>query len=210
MALLASTAAPVLPAADLTSLPGWLPPRGKQGLSLVFFNYPQHLEGLSLEQARELSRDRERSSRQTIQMGAAPSHCGRCRYLAAMRQRVLGAVLRLSPAPPANPHSRQAQVQSSLRAAGLAAGAVCTRFPPDLRLGAFSGPDEGLRQRAVALAVEGCRWAADLGAPDLVVWSPYDGYDYFFEVSVSLHCVGLCGVRSAALCGGSLSQSVIG
>jgi xylose isomerase len=74
------------------------------------------------------------------------------------------------------------EVQVALKAAGLAAGAVCIRFPEEYRLGAFTNPDRGMRDRAVALAADGCRWAADLGARELIVWSPYDGYDYHFAM----------------------------
>ncbi|WIA31306.1 hypothetical protein OEZ86_002208 [Tetradesmus obliquus] len=74
------------------------------------------------------------------------------------------------------------QVLQALQEAGLQAGAVCIRFPAEFRLGAFSNPAAGLRQAAVELAVAGCGWAARLGAPELIVWSPYDGYDYHFQV----------------------------
>jgi hypothetical protein len=75
-----------------------------------------------------------------------------------------------------------AQIVQALSAAQLQAGAVCIRFPAEFRLGAFSNPDAALRQRAVQLAAAGCAWAAELGAPELIVWSPYDGYDYHFQV----------------------------
>jgi hypothetical protein len=74
------------------------------------------------------------------------------------------------------------QISDALSAAGLQAGAVCIRFPDEFRLGAFSNPDAVLRQRAVHLAAEGCAWAARLRATELIVWSPYDGYDYSFQV----------------------------
>lgn len=37
--------------------------------------------------------------------------------------------------------------------------------------------------QALALAVDGCRWAAQLGARDLIVWPQFDGYDYHFQAS---------------------------
>ena len=37
--------------------------------------------------------------------------------------------------------------------------------------------------RAVAMAAGGCRWAQELGAGELVVWSAFDGYDHHFQVS---------------------------
>ncbi len=47
----------------------------------------------------------------------------------------------------------------------------CSRFPEEqFALGAFTHPDATVRQQAVALAVDGCRWAAELGARDLIVW----------------------------------------
>lgn len=74
------------------------------------------------------------------------------------------------------------KITAALTAAGLRTGAICIRFPEIFHLGAFSNPNATLRAQAVALAVDGCRWAADLGARDLIVWSPYDGYDYHFQV----------------------------
>jgi sugar phosphate isomerase/epimerase len=72
-------------------------------------------------------------------------------------------------------------LRAALDAAGLAAGAVCTRFPDELRAGAFSNPDADLRAKALAIAVDGCAWAQALGAEHLIVWSPFDGYDYNFQ-----------------------------
>ncbi|KAF6255717.1 ribokinase/xylose isomerase [Scenedesmus sp. NREL 46B-D3] len=77
------------------------------------------------------------------------------------------------------------QILQALSAARLQAGAVCMRFPAEFRLGAFTNPEPGLRQRAVELAVAGCAWAARLGAPELIVWSPYDGYDYNFQAQLA-------------------------
>ncbi|EFN59383.1 hypothetical protein CHLNCDRAFT_137863 [Chlorella variabilis] len=65
-----------------------------------------------------------------------------------------------------------AQLRAALAAAGLGAAAVALRFPEDYALGAFTSPDPQLRRAAVALAAEGCRWAAELGAPDLIVDYP--------------------------------------
>lgn len=74
------------------------------------------------------------------------------------------------------------QVRDALAAAGLGAGAVCIRFEDDMRLGAFSNPDAPLRAKAVQLVVQGCRWARELGAQELVVWSAFDGYDYTLSI----------------------------
>ena len=75
------------------------------------------------------------------------------------------------------------KINAALKEVGLQTGSVCIRFPDTFYLGAFSNPDEKLRDKAVSIAVDGCRWAADLGARDLIVWSPYDGYDYNFQVN---------------------------
>lgn len=72
-------------------------------------------------------------------------------------------------------------VRAALAAAGLGAGPVSVRFPDEFSLGAFTNPDGALRDRAVQVAAEGCRWAAELGAGELVVWSPFDGYDYHLQ-----------------------------
>ncbi len=86
------------------------------------------------------------------------------------------------------------QVQEALSVAGLRSGGVAMRFPADpFRGGAMTNPNATIRAAAVALAVEGCTWAAKLaaaaggdgaaaGAPGegpvghLVVWSAFDGY----------------------------------
>ncbi|KAL4426410.1 hypothetical protein ABPG77_004704 [Micractinium sp. CCAP 211/92] len=74
------------------------------------------------------------------------------------------------------------KARALLDGAGLAAGAICIRFPEEqFALGAFTHPDATVRQQAVALAVDGCRWAAELGARDLIVWPQFDGYDYNFQ-----------------------------
>lgn len=86
------------------------------------------------------------------------------------------------------------KLSAALSSAGLAAGAVCLRFPAEeYALGAFSNPDPAVRAKAVQLSVEGCRWAAQLGARDLILWTQFDGYDYAFQVG-KLGCF-LCCVR---------------
>lgn len=83
------------------------------------------------------------------------------------------------------------QVTTALKAANLAAGAICIRFPADtFQLGAFTHPDPQTWKAAVDLAVNGCQLAAELGASELIVWSPYDGYDYNFQVGGACHCHG--------------------
>lgn len=77
------------------------------------------------------------------------------------------------------------QVQEALRSAQLEAGAIGIRFPEKFAAGAFTNPDDDLRMQAVQLAIQGCRTAAEMGARDLIVWSPYDGYNYHFQVIVS-------------------------
>jgi sugar phosphate isomerase/epimerase len=72
-------------------------------------------------------------------------------------------------------------VAAALRSAGLAAAGIATRFPDTLREGAFSNPDATLRAAALAIGVDSCRWAEALGAPEVIVWSPYDGFDYNFQ-----------------------------
>ena len=62
------------------------------------------------------------------------------------------------------------------------AGAVCIRFPEEeMRAGAFTNPDAGIRRRAVEVAAGGCAWARELGARELIVWSAFDGYDYHLQ-----------------------------
>jgi len=61
-------------------------------------------------------------------------------------------------------------------------GAINIRFPPQFLQGAFSNPDPDLRAAAVQLAADGCKTAATLGAAHVIVWSPYDGYDFHMQV----------------------------
>lgn len=72
-----------------------------------------------------------------------------------------------------------AAVTAALSAAGLKAGGINMRYPTDsgfMMQGTFSHPEPAVRQASVELTVEGCRWAAALGAPEVVVWSATDGY----------------------------------
>jgi xylose isomerase len=84
---------------------------------------------------------------------------------------------------------------------------VCIRFPAaEFRLGAFTNPQPGVRQRAVELASAGCAWAAQLGASELVVWPQYDGYDYNFQVRFTrvhadmITCTCVCGWHLWGVC----------
>lgn len=81
------------------------------------------------------------------------------------------------------------KLSAALSSAGLAAGAVCLRFPSEeYSLGAFSNPDPAVRAKAVQLSVDGCHWAAQLGARDLILWTQFDGYDYSFQVTAHAVC----------------------
>ena len=70
-----------------------------------------------------------------------------------------------------------ATVVAALRSSGLRLDALCLRFPPGFRGGAFTNPDATLRASALDLAVQACTTAAALNASHVVYWSPYDGYD---------------------------------
>ncbi len=74
------------------------------------------------------------------------------------------------------------EAKGALRAAGLAAGAVCLRYSKDMQLGAMTNPDPAVRRRAIDLTIEAGRAAEALGAEELVVWSAYCGYDYSLQV----------------------------
>ena len=77
------------------------------------------------------------------------------------------------------------QVKFALSASGLGVGAINIRFPAKFLQGAFTNPDVSLRAAAVQLAAEGCSMAEELGATQVVVWSPYDGYDVHMQVGLS-------------------------
>ena len=74
------------------------------------------------------------------------------------------------------------EVLQCLSEAGLAAGAVCLRFPKDMRAGALTSPDEAIRRRALQLCCEACEWSERLGCREVVIWSAFDGYDYSLQV----------------------------
>ena len=75
-----------------------------------------------------------------------------------------------------------AKARDALEKAGLRAGSLCMRYPKEFQLGAFTNPDPALRQKAIELTKDAGRWARDLGADELVVWSAFDGYDYNHQV----------------------------
>jgi len=74
------------------------------------------------------------------------------------------------------------KVQEALAGAGLKTGAICLRFPKEMQLGAYTHPDPAMRKKAIKLTLEACKWAEDLGAGEVVVWSAFDGYDYSLQV----------------------------
>ncbi|KAJ1431480.1 Ribokinase-like protein [Ochromonadaceae sp. CCMP2298] len=78
------------------------------------------------------------------------------------------------------------RIKRALAGAGLGCGAVCLRFPKSMQGGAFTHADADIRARAVQLTKDACRWAADLGASEVVVWSAFDGYDYPLQADHSL------------------------
>ena len=75
------------------------------------------------------------------------------------------------------PLSATDSIVAALRDARLGVGALCLRYPPAFRAGAFTNPDASLRASALDLAVRACTTAAALNASHVVYWSPYDGYD---------------------------------
>lgn len=111
------------------SVTGWIARQGRvRGLSLVDFNYPQHIT------SREVTEN--------------------------LRNEILNA----------------------LQSSNLRCGAVCLRFPKEMRLGAFTNPDPVIRKEAIQLTKEACEWSMALGANEVIVWSAYDGYDYPLQV----------------------------
>jgi sugar phosphate isomerase/epimerase len=76
-----------------------------------------------------------------------------------------------------------ADLARAIRSFKLKMGAVCVRFPEEFRLGAFTNPDENIKQRAETLVRDACRTANDLGADEVIIWPRYDGYDYHFQAN---------------------------
>lgn len=74
------------------------------------------------------------------------------------------------------------QARAALERAGLKAGAICMRYEREHQLGALTHPDPELRRKAIEMTIEGGRYALQLGANELVVWSAFDGYDYHHQV----------------------------
>lgn len=73
------------------------------------------------------------------------------------------------------------QAKAFLDMAGLKAGAVCLRYPSEFARGALHHPTRA--QEAIELTKQACQAAIDLGAPEVVIWSAFDGYDYPFQAS---------------------------
>jgi ribokinase len=76
-----------------------------------------------------------------------------------------------------------ADLRRAIRSFKLKMGAVCVRFPEEFRLGAFTNPNENIKQRAKTLVRDACRAANDLGADEVIIWPRYDGYDYHFQAN---------------------------
>jgi ribokinase len=74
------------------------------------------------------------------------------------------------------------EAKIALDAAGLKAGAVCLRYPPKFARGAMNHPDPRMRREAIQLTKEAAKVAKILGCNEVVIWSAYDGYDYYFQV----------------------------
>jgi len=68
----------------------------------------------------------------------------------------------------------------------LKCGAVCLRFPPEMRRGAYTNPSPEIRDRAVELTCDACSWSRALGGGEVVVWSAYCGYDYPLQADYDL------------------------
>lgn len=107
---------------------GWVARMGTvKGMGLVDFNYPQHLKGVSADEAK-----------------------------------------------------------AALDKAGLKTGAVCMRYEGEHRQGALTHPKEEMRRKAIEMTIAGGRYAQQLGANELVIWSAFDGYDYHHHVDYHL------------------------
>jgi sugar/nucleoside kinase (ribokinase family)/sugar phosphate isomerase/epimerase len=78
---------------------------------------------------------------------------------------------------------KEKHLVAALNSANLTLSAINVRFSENFRLGAFTNPNESLRNEAVQLCIDACTVAAKLGASQLVVWSQYDGYDYNFQMN---------------------------
>ena len=79
-------------------------------------------------------------------------------------------------------HWSPEEARECLEGHGLAAGAVCLRYPPKFARGAMNHPDPALRREAVDMTLAAADAATALGCDEVVVWSAYDGYDYPFQV----------------------------
>ena len=75
------------------------------------------------------------------------------------------------------------EARHALDEVGLAAGAVCLRYPSKFARGAMNHPDEAMRREAIEMTKNAAKVARILGCNEVVVWSAYDGYDYPFQVN---------------------------
>jgi len=75
------------------------------------------------------------------------------------------------------------EAKKALDEVGLAAGAVCLRYPSKFARGAMNHPDAEMRREAIEITKQAAEAARTLGCNEVVVWSAYDGYDYPFQVN---------------------------
>jgi len=75
------------------------------------------------------------------------------------------------------------KISKALEESNLKTGAICLRFPKEFQSGAFTNPNNDLRQKAIELTKDACDWAIKLNTNEVVIWSAYCGYDYPFQVN---------------------------
>jgi xylose isomerase len=73
-----------------------------------------------------------------------------------------------------------ADVRAALQGHGIYALALGTHLDPRNRKGALSSPDDGVRDVAIATALDGADLAGELGA-QMILWPGIEGYNYPFQ-----------------------------
>jgi ribokinase len=154
---------------------GWVAAQGRvRGLSLVDFNYPQHLAGVDLARVRNATSKIDRPLRLPHSPPNPPNKVQPSAGSPLLPPPLLLQALCLTELNPPTPH-RRLQVKHALVSSNLRAGAICMRYTKEHQRGGFTNPDPELRRRAIQMTLDGCSVARELGAAEVVVWSAYDG-----------------------------------
>ena len=102
------------------------------------------------------------------------------------------------------------QVEDAISDTSLVVGGINMRYPEPLFLeGAFTNPDPNKRRAAIEITQQAVDICRRLGAPHLVIWLGYDGFDYPFQLDYARAWDWtIDGIRTVADYAGDLKISI--